>query len=62
LAASIVGLSRGLIPHTLNYDTPDPDCPLNVVSKQPQETTNRVVLNINVSRAGQASAAIVEVY
>ena len=62
LAASLVGLSRGLIPHTLNYDTPDPACPLNIVSGQPRETDNRIVLNINVSRAGQASAAIVEVY
>ena len=62
LAASVLGLSRGLIPHTLNYETPDPDCPLNIVTGQPQETKNRVVLNINVSRAGQASAAIVEVY
>ena len=62
LAASILGLSHGLIPHTLNYETPDPDCPLNIVAGQPQETKNRVVLNINVSRAGQASAAIVEVF
>ncbi|MBC8115885.1 MAG: beta-ketoacyl-[acyl-carrier-protein] synthase family protein [Candidatus Saccharimonas sp.] len=62
LAASVVGLSRGLIPHTLNYETPDPECPLNVVAGQPQETDNRVVLNINVSRAGQASAAIIEVF
>ena len=62
LAASVVGLSRGLIPHTLNYETPDPDCPLNIVTGQPRETDNRIVLNINVSRAGQASTAIVEVY
>jgi 3-oxoacyl-[acyl-carrier-protein] synthase II len=62
LAASVLGLSRGLIPHTLNYETPDPNCPLNVVAGQPRETNNRVVLNINVSRAGQASAVIVEVY
>jgi 3-oxoacyl-[acyl-carrier-protein] synthase II len=62
LAASIVGLSRGLIPHTLNYETMDPECPLNIVAGQPQATDNRIVLNINVSRAGQASAAIVEVY
>lgn len=61
LAGSIVGLSHGVIPQTLNYETPDPECPLNVVSKHSLETTNRVVLNINVTRVGQASAAIVEV-
>ena len=62
LAASLVGLSHGLIPQTLNYQTPDPNCPLNIVTAQPLETDNRIVLNINVSRAGQATAAIVEVY
>ncbi len=61
LAASVVGLSHGLIPFTLNYDTPDPACPLNVVAKQPQSTSNQIVLSVNVTRVGQAAAAIIEV-
>ena len=61
LAASVVGLSRGLIPYTLNYETPDPECPLNIVADQPQSIENRVVLGINVTRIGQAAAVIVEV-
>lgn len=61
LAGSVVGLSHGLIPYTLNYETPDPECPLNIVAGQPQTTSNRVVLNINVTRVGQAAAVIVEV-
>lgn len=62
LAASIAGLSHGVIPHTLNYETQDPECPLNVVSGSPRPTDNKIVLNINVTRAGQATASIVEVY
>lgn len=61
LAASIVGLSQGVIPYTLNYETPDPECPLNIVAGKPQPTQNRIVLNVNVTRMGQASAAVVEV-
>ncbi len=61
LAVSVVGLSHGVIPQTLNYETPDPDCPLNIVAKMPLATSNRVVLSINVTRVGQAAAAIVEV-
>jgi len=61
LAASIIGLSKGVIPYTLNYETPDPECPLNVVSKELQPTSNGIVLSVNVTRAGQAAAAIVEV-
>jgi len=61
LAASVVALAHGVIPQTLNYETPDPACPLNVVSRQPQSTSNSIVLSINVTRIGQAAAAIVEV-
>lgn len=61
LAGSVVGLSKGLIPYTLNYETPDPACPLNIVAGQPLATSNRIVLSINVTRVGQAAAAIVEV-
>ena len=61
LAGSILGLSRGVIPFTINHEFPDPACPLNVVTRQPLATTNRIVLNVNVTRIGQASASIVEV-
>lgn len=61
LAGSVVSLTHGVIPPTLNYDTPDPSCPLNIVAKQPKATTNRVVLSVNVTRIGQAAASIVEV-
>ena len=62
LAGSVVSLRDGVVPPTLNYETPDPDCPLNVVHGDPLETGNRTVLNINVSRMGQASALIVDVH
>ena len=61
LAASVVGLTHGVIPYTLNYETPDPECPLNVVAKQPLATSNGVVLKLNVTRIGQAAASIIEV-
>jgi 3-oxoacyl-[acyl-carrier-protein] synthase II len=61
LAASLLGLQHGVIPPTINYDTPDPDLPpLNIVTGQPRPAANKVVLNVNVSRIGQASAAVVE--
>lgn len=60
LAVSLVALKQGLIPPTANYDTPDPACPLNIVSREPRPTSNKLVLNVNVNRAAQASAAVVE--
>ncbi len=59
LAGSIVGLMHGVIPPTLNYRNPDPECNLNVVAGDPLPTDNRIFLKINVTRMGQASAVIV---
>ena len=35
LAASLVGLAEGEVPFTLNYDRPDPECPVNVIQGEP---------------------------
>ena len=58
LAASVLGLREGVVPPTLNYETPDPDCPVNVVAGTPLSTTNKIVLNVNVAPTGQASALV----
>jgi 3-oxoacyl-[acyl-carrier-protein] synthase II len=59
LAGSILGLRNGIVPPTLNYETADPECPLNVVHGDPLPVTNKILLSINVTRMGQASALVV---
>lgn len=59
IAGSLLGLRAGVVPPTLNYQTPDPECPLNVVHGQPLATANKVFLNVNVTAQGQASAVVV---
>jgi 3-oxoacyl-[acyl-carrier-protein] synthase II len=59
LAGSLLALTQGVVPATLNYETADPECPLNVVHGAPLPVSNRVVLNVNVTRMGQASALVV---
>ncbi len=59
LAGSLIALWHGVIPPTLNYRHPDPECGLNVVSGGLLATENRTVLKINVNRMGQASAVVV---
>lgn len=58
MAASLVALKQGVIPPTLNYETPDPECQLNVVAGKSMEARNRTFLKINVTRMGQASAVV----
>jgi 3-oxoacyl-[acyl-carrier-protein] synthase II len=58
LAGSIVALHHGVVPATLNYKHPDPECALNVVTGKPLPVSNRTLLKINVTRMGQASAVV----
>lgn len=58
-SGSLVGLKQGVIPATLNYETPDPDCPLNVVRNEPLPTDNKLFLNISTTTFGQASASVI---
>jgi 3-oxoacyl-[acyl-carrier-protein] synthase II len=60
LAASLLGLQKGLIPPTLHCDDPDPQCNLNIV-REPTRAESGIVLNVNFTRFGQASSLIVQV-
>jgi 3-oxoacyl-[acyl-carrier-protein] synthase II len=60
LAGSLMGLSHGVIPATLNYRNADPECALNVIAGKPLATANKTFLKINVTRVGQASAVVVK--
>lgn len=57
LAAALIGLSEGISPATLNYETPDPDCPVNV-SAEHRDASGEVLLAVNQAVAGQAVAAV----
>jgi len=59
LAASLVGLKNGVVPATINCDSPDEDCGLNVVRGEHLPIQNKVVLNVNVTANGQAAAMVV---
>ena len=57
-AATVSALVNGLIPATLNYEVPDPNCPVNV-SLQPRAIEkNRVSLVLSQSPTGQAAAVL----
>ena len=36
-AYSVLALQRGVLPPTINYETPDPECDLDYVPNEPQE-------------------------
>lgn len=59
LAVSLLGLERGVVPQSLNYDTPDPKCPVNVVT-EPSAVRRPTALTISHRTTGQAVVLLVE--
>ncbi|MHB1035308.1 MAG: beta-ketoacyl-[acyl-carrier-protein] synthase family protein [Pirellulales bacterium] len=57
MAASVLGFEPGLVPHTLNYQHPDPSCPVNVVHGEPW-TARPTALVVNRNAFGQAAAVV----
>jgi nodulation protein E len=45
LAATLLGMRHGFFPPTLNYETPDPACALDVVPNQPRPGQIRVAMS-----------------
>ena len=58
LAISLLALPQRVVPPTLNYETPDPECPVNVATELlPTEKPAFIALNHNTT--GQAAAVVV---
>lgn len=58
LAISLLAAREGKIPPTLNYETPDPDCPVNVVTEA-TKPSSPAILALNHKVTGQAVALLV---
>jgi 3-oxoacyl-[acyl-carrier-protein] synthase II len=59
LALSLIGLDPGEVPPTLNYETPDPECPVNVVADM-DRMKRRAFMKLSQNSTGQAVAVVVE--
>ena len=58
MAASVLAIATGTVPATLNYEFPDPACPVNVVHGQPLKVGQRTALVLNQSETGQTAAVV----
>ncbi|MCA9015435.1 MAG: beta-ketoacyl-[acyl-carrier-protein] synthase family protein [Planctomycetaceae bacterium] len=58
LAASILSLRHGATPATLNYETPDPLCNLNVVHGEARPLSIPTAMSVSRTAFGQSAAAI----
>lgn len=60
LVASVLALREGRIPVTLNTETIDPACPIQVVKNEPRTMSTGVFLALNHNDTGQAVALLLE--
>jgi 3-oxoacyl-[acyl-carrier-protein] synthase II len=58
LAASLLALPHGHMPPTLNYEHPDPACPVEVVAGAPRPITRPFVVKVSFTQMGQCAAAV----
>jgi 3-oxoacyl-[acyl-carrier-protein] synthase II len=58
LAASVLALREGRLPRVLNYESPDPNCKLNV-ARDDKTPSGRNFLNLSVTPQGQAAVLFV---
>jgi 3-oxoacyl-[acyl-carrier-protein] synthase II len=59
LAASMVAMQHGAVPATLNYEEPDPACPVLVAAGKPRPMRRPHVLKVNFTMMGQCAAVVV---
>jgi len=59
LVAGVLALNHRVLFPVLNYQTPDPDCPLRVVQDSSQPS-GRCFVQLNVTPQGQATAVLIQ--
>jgi len=58
LAASVWALQSGRVPPTLHYQSPDPECPVNVIAGDHKPLEKPFVIKLSQSNTGQAAAVV----
>ena len=58
----VLALRNGVVPPTINYETPDPDCDLDYVPNTAREVRCRHVMSNNFGFGGQNTSLIFSKY
>ncbi len=62
LITSLLALNRGIIPPTINYENPDPECDLDYVPNKAREAKIKVVLSNSMGFGGHNAVLVIRKY
>ncbi|MBW1839231.1 MAG: beta-ketoacyl-[acyl-carrier-protein] synthase family protein [Deltaproteobacteria bacterium] len=62
LIVSVLTIQKSIIPPTINYEMPDPDCDLDYVPNEPRKHEVNAVLSNSFAFGGQNASLVVEGY
>ena len=62
LIATVLSINNGLIPPTINYETPDPECDLDYVPNKSRKQAINIALSENFGFGGHNAVLIVKKY
>jgi len=60
MGISMMALQRGVIPPTLNCDRLDPNCPVDVIRREPLVSKSPTAMLLNWTSIGQAIAVVLD--
>jgi 3-oxoacyl-[acyl-carrier-protein] synthase II len=60
VAVSVLAIQRGVIPPTINYETPDPQCDLDYVPNTAREQRTDTVLSNSFGFGGQNACLVIQ--
>ena len=60
--ACVMAVNEGVVPPTINYEIPDPDCDLNYVPNQARKTNPSVAMSTSMGLGGHNSCVIFRTY
>ncbi|MBP8129294.1 MAG: beta-ketoacyl-ACP synthase II [Candidatus Hydrogenedentes bacterium] len=60
--ACLLAIRDGVLPPSINYDTPDPECPLNLVANEARETRVAFAMSNSLGFGGHNASIIVKNY
>jgi 3-oxoacyl-(acyl-carrier-protein) synthase len=60
--ATLMAIREGVLPPSINYETPDPECPINIIANEAREADVAIAMSNSLGFGGHNSSVILKRY